>query len=144
MWSVLASRCSSIAIASSESDNMLCRRHANVADRLLVHEKLKHMPRASRRQPPLPVIQSVMVSVPLMKITTLSPLYITVANGQYSPVVVLPSACHTVLKTVHPAGTFQLRDALPMLGVPGVTVVGVLVAAQPAHSSKLRRFFQIQ
>jgi hypothetical protein len=85
-----------------------------------------------------------MVSVPLMKITTLSPLFITVANGQYSPLVLLPSACHTVLEAVHPAHTAQLSDAWPRLGVPGVTVVGVLVAAQPAHSSKLRRFFQTQ
>lgn len=59
----------------------------------------------------------------------------TEAKGQYLP---LPLACHRVECTVQPAGTSQPP------GVPGVTVWAVLVAAQPAHWLKLKRFFHIQ
>lgn len=77
----------------------------------------------------------------LMRTTKFLPLYTTVAKGQYRPNSALPSGSQIVEWTVQPWGTIQSFWGSPVLGVPGVTVCGVLVAAQPDHLSKFRTFF---
>lgn len=84
---------------------------------------------------PLPVSQSCCVSVPLMNMTKLSVLLMMVAKGQYWPLAAVPSGSHRVESTSHPGGFNQSLAGVPDMGVPVVTLVGVLVAAQPAHSS---------
>jgi hypothetical protein len=79
-----------------------------------------------------------------MKMATLSPLWITVAKGQYSPEALLPSGCQTVECTVQPSGTIHSDEALPVFGMPSVAVCGVLVAAQPDQTMKFSKLRQNQ
>jgi hypothetical protein len=77
--------------------------------------------------------QSWPVAVLLMTTSNLFLVVRITAKGQYFPESFVPSGCHSVAWTFQPSGTNQLCQVFCDVGIPDVTWVEVLVAAQAAH-----------